>query len=230
MSQMYFNPKDISHQIIYLLNNHPHPHHIRDKASRYLYMNLAMRKLLNIPTGFPIEGKRLSEIKPDISEFFEGLHQQEERVIQKETSVSLLITAHFGKENRLQPYIFDIYPFFNETGQILGTMTEARQCQFFSALDYIQGKSPKTLTTSLPNTILTQREFQIIFYAYHALSSKEVGEYLNLSHRTVENKLQCIYEKMGGHHQKGFRKYIQDSGLNHFIPQHLLASSIQRID
>ncbi len=75
MSQMYFNPKDISHQTIYLLNNHPHPHHIRDKASRYLYMNLAMRKLLNIPTGGPIEGKRLSEIKPDSAEFFEGLHQ-----------------------------------------------------------------------------------------------------------------------------------------------------------
>jgi len=109
-------------------------------------------------------------------------------------------------------------------------MAEARQCLFFSPWDYIQGKSPKTLTNSIPNTIFTQNELQIIFYAYHALSSEEVGEYLNLSHRTAENKLQGIYEKMEVHHQKGFRKYIQDSGLNHFIPQHLLASSIQLID
>ncbi|ACQ67753.1 MAG: PAS and helix-turn-helix domain-containing protein [Candidatus Hamiltonella defensa (Ceratovacuna japonica)] len=230
MSQMHFNPKDISNQIIYHLTPHPHPHHIRDKVSRYLYMNPAMAELLNVPKGVPVEGKRLSEIKTDTSEFFEGIKKQEERVIQKETAVSLLITANFGKENRLQPYIFDIHPFFDETGQLVGTLAEARQCQFFSLLDYIQGKSPKTLTPSLLNTMLTQRELEIIFYAYHALSIKEVGEYLNLSHRTVENKLQCIYEKMGGHHQKGFRKYIQDSGLNQFIPQHLLASSIQIID
>ncbi|EFL92807.1 putative transcriptional regulator, PAS and GerE domains (plasmid) [Candidatus Regiella insecticola LSR1] len=227
---MHFNPKDISPQIIYLLNNHPHPCHIRDKASRYLYMNLAMRDFLNLPTGFPIEGKESSEIKPEKAGFFEGIYQKEEVVIQKETPVSLLITGHFGKDNQIQPYIVDIHPFFDETGQLMGTLAEARQCLFFSPLDYLQGKSPKTLTTSIPNTIFTQNELQIIFYAYHALSSKEVGEYLNLSHRTAENKLQGIYEKMGVHHQKGFRKYIQDSGLNHFIPQNLLASSIQLID
>ncbi|ATW30946.1 transcriptional regulator (plasmid) [Candidatus Williamhamiltonella defendens] len=220
---MNFNPKDI-------LNNHLHPCHIRDKASRYVYMNLAMRELFNVPTGVPIEGKRLSEIKPDISEFFEGLHQQEERVIQKETSVSLLITAHFGKETRLQPTMVDIHPFFDETGQLVGTLAEARQCQFFSLLDYLQGKSPKTLTPSLPNTMLTQRELEIIFYGYQGLSSKEVAKSLHLSRRAADNKLEGIDEKMGIHHQKGFRKYIQDSGLNHFIPQHLLASSIQRID
>ncbi|WP_339051338.1 PAS domain-containing protein [Candidatus Hamiltonella endosymbiont of Tuberolachnus salignus] len=140
MSQMHFNPKDISNQIIYHLTPHPHPHHIRDKVSRYLYMNPAMAELLNVPKGVPVEGKRLSEIKTDISEFFEGIHQQEERVIQKETAVSLLITANFGKENHLQPYIFDIHPFFDKTGQLIGTLAEARQCQFFSLLDSLTAK------------------------------------------------------------------------------------------
>jgi len=227
---MHLNPKDISVQIIYYLNHHPHPHHIRDKASRYLYMNLAMRELLNLPTGVPIEGKRLSEIKTDISEFFEGIKKQEEKVIQKETSVSLLITAHFGKENHLQPYIIDIHPFFDETGELVGTMAEARQCLFFSPLDYIQGKSPKTLTTSLPNTMLTQRELEIIFYGYQGLSKKEVAESLHLSHRAVDNLFRGIYEKMGGHHHKEFKKSLEDKGLNQFIPPHLLASNIQVID
>ncbi|ATW29697.1 transcriptional regulator [Candidatus Williamhamiltonella defendens] len=226
---MHLNPKDISVQIIYYLSHHPHPHHIRDKASRYLYMNPAMAELLNIPTGVPVEGKGLSEIKPDGAEFFEGLHQQEERVIQRQTSVSLLITAHFGKENRLQPYMVDIHPFFDETGQLMGTLAQARQCPFFSPLDYIQGKSPKTLTSSLPNTILTQRELEIIFYGYQGLSNKEVAESLHLSFRTVDNILRRIHEKMGVHNNEEFRKYIQENGLNQFIPHHLLASNIKII-
>ncbi|WP_234813646.1 PAS domain-containing protein [Candidatus Williamhamiltonella defendens] len=134
---MHSNPKKICPQIIYYLSHHPHPHHIRDKASRYLYMNHAMSELLNVPTGVPIERKRLSEIKPEWAGFFEGIKKQEERVIQKQTAVSLLITAHFGKETRLQPYIFDIHPFCNQEGELIGTIAQARQCQFFSPWDYI---------------------------------------------------------------------------------------------
>ncbi|WP_174891657.1 helix-turn-helix transcriptional regulator, partial [Candidatus Williamhamiltonella defendens] len=141
-----------------------------------------------------------------------------------------LITAHFGKENRLQPYIVDIHPFFDETGQLVGTLAEARQCQFFSLLDYIQGKSPKKLTTSLPNTMLTQRELEIIFYGYQGLSSKEVAKSLHLSRRAADNKLEGIYEKMGVHNNEEFKKYIEESGLDHFVSHHLLTSSIQVID
>ncbi|BGI53619.1 MAG: hypothetical protein HamCj_19720 [Candidatus Hamiltonella defensa (Ceratovacuna japonica)] len=107
---------------------------------------------------------------------------------------------------------------------------QARQCQFFSALDYIQGKSPKTLTPSLSNTILTQRELQISFYYYQGVSQKEVAKCLHLSHRTIDNKLRGIDEKIGVHHQDKFKKYIEEIGLNQFIPHHLLASSIQLID
>jgi len=227
---MSFNSKDISNQMIYLLNNHPHPCHIRDKTSHYLYMNLAMRELLNLPKGVPIEEKGLSEIKPDMKEFFEGISQQEKGVIQKETSVSLLITEHFGKDHRIQPCIFDIHPFFNQSGQLIGTMAEARQCQFFSPLEYIQGKSPKTLTTQLPNTMFTQRELELIFYFYHTVSQREVAEVLNLSHRTVDNKLRGIDEKMGVFNQEGFKKYVEERGLNKVIPDHLLTSSIKLID
>jgi len=227
---MHFHPKDISAQIIYYLSHHPHPHHIRDSASLYLYMNLAMSELLNVPKGVPVEGKRLSEIKPDISELFEGIKKQEERVIQKETAVSLLITAHFGKDNRLQPYIFDLHPFYNQEGELIGTIAQARQCPLFSALDYLQGKSPKTLTPSLPNTMLTQRELEIIFYGYQGFSQKELGECLHLSRRAVDNKLEGIYEKTGIHNHDEFKKYIEEIGLNQFISHHLFTSSIQVID
>ncbi|ASX26901.1 helix-turn-helix transcriptional regulator [Candidatus Williamhamiltonella defendens] len=227
---MHLTPKAISAQIIYYLSHHPHPHHIRDSASRYLYINLAMSELLNVSPGTLVEGQGLSEINPAHAGFFEGIKKQEERVMQRRTSASLLITGHFVKENRLQPYIFDIHPFFDETGQLIGTLAQARQCQFFSALDYIQGKSPKTLTTQPPNTMLTQRELQISFYYYQGLSQKEVAECLHLSHRALDNTLQGIYEKMGVCHEKEFKKFLEDKGLTQFILPHLLVSNIRVID
>nr|WP_277950874.1 hypothetical protein [Candidatus Hamiltonella defensa] len=39
-----------------------------------------------------------------------------------------------------------------------------------------------------------------------------------------------IYEKIGVRNNDEFKKYIQESGLDHFVPHHLLTSSIQVID
>ncbi|AYB48216.1 transcriptional regulator [Candidatus Williamhamiltonella defendens] len=177
-----------------------------------------------------LQNHKMPGVSADHFGFFEGIKKQEERVIQRRTSALLLITGHFGKENRLQPYIFDIHPFFNETGQLIGTLAQARHCGFFSPLDYIPGKSPTTFTASHPNTMLTQRELQIIFYFYQGLSQKEVAACLHLSHRAVDNKLREIYEKTGVHNNEEFKKYIEENGLNQFIPPHLLTSNIQVID
>ncbi len=59
---MHANPKDISPQRNYLLKHHPHPNHIRDKEYHYLYMNLEMDELFNVPADFPIAGKGLSGV------------------------------------------------------------------------------------------------------------------------------------------------------------------------
>ncbi len=66
---MSFNLKDIFNQMIYLLKNHSHSCHIRNKTSHYLYINPAMRELLNLPKGVPIEEKGLSTIKLDRANF-----------------------------------------------------------------------------------------------------------------------------------------------------------------
>lgn len=85
------------------------------------------------------------EYLPDHGGFFEGIKKQEERVIQRRTSASLLITGHFGKENRLQPYIFDIHPFFNETGELIGTIAQARHCGFFFTFGLYPGQIPDNI-------------------------------------------------------------------------------------
>jgi DNA-binding CsgD family transcriptional regulator len=44
---------------------------------------------------------------------------------------------------------------------------------------------------------LTDREFEIIELSVHGLSSKEIGDKLNISARTVETHLKNVYNKMG---------------------------------
>jgi len=77
--------------------------------------------------------------------------------------------------------------------------------------------------------MLTQRELEIIFYGYQGFSEKELGECLHLSRRAVDNLFRGIYEKMGVHNNEEFKKYIEENGLNQFIPHHLLVSNIRVI-
>ncbi|XBS71596.1 LuxR C-terminal-related transcriptional regulator [Acerihabitans sp. KWT182] len=51
------------------------------------------------------------------------------------------------------------------------------------------------------------------------MSSKNIARRLNRSHRTIENKLQQIYQKAGVHNLSQFQAYCKEKGFDRFIPQ-----------
>ena len=51
-------------------------------------------------------------------------------------------------------------------------------------------------TTSLFN-VLTRRETEILRLVKEGLSNKQIAAHLEISHRTVENILSCVYDKTG---------------------------------
>lgn len=221
---------DISPQIIHMCESNPNLCHIRDSEYRYVYINLAMRDLLDLPESFNILGKRLSETFHWLYVFADEFCRYDEMAMLQKSTISLLVSSTFGRENTIQPYIFDVCPFFNDMGHIVGTMTEARLCRFFSPLQYIDGKSPIVLTSHVPDTDFTESELKIIFFAYHGLSSKETGRRLGISHMTVENKLQYIYQKSGEHNINQFREFCRDIDLDCYIPSEFMHHGIRVID
>jgi len=230
MSGASLKRENISPQIIYLYDSNPNPCHIRDSEYRYVYINKAMHELLDLPESFNILGKRLSETPHWSHVFSDEFCRYDEMAMLQNAPISLLVSSTFGRGNTIQPYIFDVHPFFDNVGNVLGTMTEARQCKFFSPLRYIDGELPIGLTSHAPNTNFTESEIKVIFFAYHGLSSKETGRRLGISHRTVENKLQYIYQKSGEHNINQFREFCRDINLDYYIPHQFLKPSIRIID
>ncbi|WP_424141187.1 helix-turn-helix transcriptional regulator [Sodalis glossinidius] len=53
------------------------------------------------------------------------------------------------------------------------------------------------------------------------MSSKEVAKIINISHRTVENNLQCIYNKVGINSVRALREYCTSNGITQYIPEFL---------
>ncbi|WP_074013457.1 PAS and helix-turn-helix domain-containing protein [Candidatus Sodalis sp. SoCistrobi] len=219
----------ISDQIIYMCESNPNPCHIRDSEHRYVYINPAMVELLDLPKAFNIEGKRITDIHHWMAIFLDEIYKHDKNVIDNKSSISLLITSAFGRKDIVQPYIFDIQPFFNDKGHVVGTIAEAKLCRFFSPLQYADGESPITLTLNMPHSYFTEREIEIIFFTYHGLSSKETARRLRISHRTVENRLCNLYQKTHVNNIYQFREFCRDIDLDCYIPTNLLVPSIRVI-
>ncbi|WP_148297053.1 hypothetical protein [Candidatus Sodalis pierantonius] len=62
MSGTRLKREDISPQIIHMCESNSNPCHIRDSEYRYVYINPAMAELLDLPKGFNIEGKLITDI------------------------------------------------------------------------------------------------------------------------------------------------------------------------
>lgn len=100
-------------------------------------------------------------------------------------------------KNHLNRCDLIFFPRFDEKDVYEGAFFYAQSFLFLSLLEYIEGESPYTINLIHSDNQFSQRERQIIFFTLQRLSRKEVGRKLNLSHRTIENNLQSIYQKSG---------------------------------
>jgi len=82
-----------------------------------------------------------------------------------------------------------------------------------------EGARPPTASTISEPVPLTQRERDVVRLAAQGLTSREVGERLHLSARTVEGHLMRAYEKLGIHDRADLRRiYAADSDYFKALP------------
>ncbi|CAJ0993877.1 hypothetical protein SODG_005657 [Sodalis praecaptivus] len=178
------------------------------------YFNRAMRKLLTSPLSLEL------------------FHAQEEKARESGQLFSVQNQWPFGPEQTLQSYLFDFYPQFdcvyehpvNAEFECIGTICHARPFEFGSTQECVDEEAPRPATFD-PDTLFTPSEQQIVFFTLHNLTSKETGRRLGISHRTVENKLQYIYQKTGTHCNRGLAMYCRENGTDRYIPPSLLSLS-----
>jgi DNA-binding CsgD family transcriptional regulator len=183
-----------------------------------------------VPSGFvDCEGKIDTNVKmtdllyllihlPEMGTLLEKIHTEKSPF-----SLMCNLPANFKKSSTV--WQFHFLPLFGHDKEYLGTFFHAHEFLFLSPLEYVDGILPYTVTTEKPNKLFTDREWDVLFFTMHRLSSKEIARRLDISSLTAEGHLQKIYEKENIHSACQLRAFGKSKGFDRYIPVNFLPRS-----
>lgn len=211
---------------------------IKDCESRFVYTNRAFRDFLDIPAKFKIEGKSDDQLPTPVAKFASELQKQDRETIKTGQRVTLIKTHFFNREKKLEPYLYEKFPLYDEKNECVGTVLYGRKMDFISLPQYVEElttsecelKSPKALLLEPPSKLFTKKQLKVVFYALQSLSAKEIGRKLDRSNRTIENYLQAIYRTARVNSLPEFKKFCKKEGFDRYIPEELISPKIQFIE
>ncbi|CRL46921.1 Bacterial regulatory proteins, luxR family (plasmid) [Sodalis glossinidius str. 'morsitans'] len=205
------------------------PWGIKDRESRFIYMNSAALHFGNLPKNFNPEGLFDSDFPAEWSELSTQFIEHDRLAEKTGDHIEIIQTHYFYGSKTLEPYLCEKFPIYNEIGECIGTANFSKKLKTASRLDLINNVSPSVIFTTPPNNMFTQKELEIIFFSINRLTAKEIAKRFNISHRTIENRLQVIYNKAGVNSVNGLTEFCISCGLNQYVPPNLLHKEIKII-
>ncbi len=191
---------------------------IKDAESRFVYGNDVMLHYSGLPKGFDIKGKLDSECPAPWSEHEEVIQANDKNVMARKQTIPVLNTFTFGgKEKKIQPFLLEITPLIKE-GRSIGIVGRGKKLEIYSMYHFENGFYPETLSFGPPDKLFTDQEFNVIFFTLQSMSAKEIAKKLNLSHRTIENKLAIIYQKIDINSLVQLKEYCRAHGYYNYAP------------
>ncbi|WP_299493997.1 PAS domain-containing protein [uncultured Shewanella sp.] len=221
-----------------MILNSTDPMGIKDNQSIFVMANEAYLALLNLPKDFNIEGKKDCELPVATAEFAELFKQHDRKTEQQGKTVKSLEIHRFGKEQLIQPYIFNKTPLYYDNGTILGTLfhgiPQHHSILLFS--DIILGKlnmlapskvnHKKTASWILqrPTEVLTNEQWEALYLFCLGFSYNEISIRLNISKSAVQGRIEraCDVLRLDTFNIQSF---IRESGWLSSIPASLLKNS-----
>ncbi|ETS31535.1 helix-turn-helix transcriptional regulator [Photorhabdus temperata] len=212
----------ISPQIINTMQQSNEPWGIKDKNSCFIYGNLALKHLENLPDSFDYEGRYDYELPWDGAEFAKEFVLHDQSVMKSETTVCSLETHMFGKDKFLSSHFCEKYPLYNDENECVGIIFHGREAQDFSLTRLFYGKLPASIIFQPPTHLFTPREWDVIFLSLHKNTSKQIGRILNISYRTVEHYTAQIYRKVGVKSAQQLEEYCRFNDYDLYVPKRFL--------
>ncbi|QBY45617.1 LuxR C-terminal-related transcriptional regulator (plasmid) [Arsenophonus nasoniae] len=207
--------------LISFLRHESDPWGVKDLDSKFVYANNLSH--LGIKLDFNIEGMFDSELPHPVAELSSNLLIHDHKVISdRKKEIAIQTTLNF-KENRLKPYFFEKRPFYNQSGEIVGTIYHGREIVNFQTYDM----SPYVYFFTPPNDLFTKRELEVIFWAQQRLTAKEIAKRLDVCPSTIDSHIKSIYRKADVNSNAQLIEYCQAIGLDKYIPPDFLRSGIK---
>ncbi|TDB44142.1 helix-turn-helix transcriptional regulator [Photorhabdus luminescens] len=172
------------------------PWFVKDKKFRLIYANKEFIKLSKLPKHFDVTGYTAKELPTPFNRLASLFEEHDRKVLQTMQRVSS-IGAHLQSDSQqLEPYFCEKYPLMDENDQCIGIIGHIREINHFSMHHYIRNDTTMSVKLRPPNSILTEKEWIVIFLFCRGISNRGIANELKVSCRTVEEYFQIIYEKL----------------------------------
>lgn len=217
---------DVIPHIIATIENLNEPWGIKDTDSRHIYMNNAARLYTNTHKKFDLEGKYDCEFPTSWAEHSDEFTRHDRLTEQAAQCVTVIETDLWYGSNTLEPYVSEKIPLRDKDGMCVGTLWNARRIKILSPMVCIGEKEPSVLQTTCEESVFSKSELDILFFLLKRLSRKEIANCLNLSTKTIDNRIQNMYRKGGVHSLSQFEDYCRGLDLYNFVPAHLVNKGV----
>lgn len=195
------------------------PWWVKNNHSRFVYANQRSRNLIELPTGYDIEGRFDSELPSPVHEFSELFQAYDRMVEQARERISSIDIHKYDGLDYLQPWYTEKIPLMHESGEVLGVICHSRPVEAIFITRLAKIKMPTSLVFNPPEKLFTDKEWEIIFYTCQLFTPKMIERAIGVSNRTVEDTLGRIYKKANVGNKRGLIDYCIEKGFNNFIPQ-----------
>lgn len=216
-------PNEIPLQLMLLWESSDEAWGFKDLDSHYLHANIPFLELLNFPPKFSIKGLSDDELPHhSFVRFSSQFRKQEQLAAITKKRVSSIEVHYFGREQKLQPYIFDKFPLLNSEKECIGIIFHGKKMDFFSGAQYVSQELPFTLLVEKPDDFFTDEEFDVVFFLLQNISNKIIVQRLAISEQEVEVYRGNIYHKVHCDSFYDFKRFCINNGYGHYMPQKML--------
>ncbi|CNI91958.1 helix-turn-helix transcriptional regulator [Yersinia bercovieri] len=195
------------------------PWSVKDNCSRYVYANPRFNQFLYLPDEYCVEGRLDSELPTPIAEFsaeFERQDRQAEKLQDRITSIEIHLLDGCSCYTA---YFCDKYPLIDENDIFQGVICHIRPVNNIILTRLNKIKMPTSLVLTSPLEIFSKREWEVLFYLLHNLSSIEIARKLSLSPSEVCDVSESIYKKAGVANNRQVIEYCYENKINNFVPR-----------
>lgn len=205
---------------------------IKDINSNYIFINSNGINYYCFD-NIDFQGKSDKEIQIDrCQELWPEFIAHDRKVIEEKRRISAIEIHKYNSKSseNLSANYCEKTPLYDEENKVIGIISYGIELDNPALLYYMNLFNRKTIQFDAPNNLFSKRELEIAFWAQQKLSAKEISKRLDISHRTVENRLQGMYEKAGVHNSTQFIEYCKTTGLDQYIPLDFIRKGVHRID
>ncbi|CAM4047561.1 helix-turn-helix transcriptional regulator [Xenorhabdus thuongxuanensis] len=197
----------------------------KDHTSKFIYANKKYHELLSLPKGYNVEGHFDGELPASTANFQDEFQKHDRKVETLLDRVTSIEIHPFQNLPYLQPWYFDKYPLIDENGICRGTIFHGRPVDTITLEKLKKINMQTSLVFTPPSAFFSKREWEIVFYILQGFSTKDIAERLFLSHRTIANHIQNVYQKTGVKCKKDLVGYCYENNIANYIPESFLRES-----